>query len=222
MHLYGSLASPFVQRVLMTARAKGHELELRMPPGEGGMRSPEFQAISPMGRIPLLELDDGTHICESEAIAAYLDETLSGPALLPADALRRARVRELIALALLEVGTGLRPLMIHLVFKMGDAPDVVNAARAQLGKGLDALDRLIDRAGPWAMGEPLTAADCALVPVLGLAHVVDAQAGTATAVAERGALAAYYRRACAQPLARRSADEMAQGFAAILARNAAR
>lgn len=65
MLIYGSGASPFVQRVLMAARAKGHELALEPPPG-GHMRSPEFRAISPMGRIPLLRLDDGRHLCESD------------------------------------------------------------------------------------------------------------------------------------------------------------
>lgn len=219
MHLYGSTASPFVQRVLMTARAKGHELRLQAPPG-GSMRSDEFRAISPMGRIPVLAMDDGQHLCESEAISAYLDETLDGPALLPGAPLARARVREVVAVTLAEIGAGIRPLMVHLVFRMGDAPEVVAAARAQLDCGLDALDRLVAADG-YATGEAVTAADCALVPILTLAQIVEPMTGAWTAVAARPRLAGYHERMAREPLAQRTIDEMRQGFAAILQRNAA-
>lgn len=221
MHIYGSKASPFVQRVLMTARAKGHELEIRFPPGDGGIHSSEFRAISPMGRIPVLALDNGQHLCESEAICAYLDETLDGPRLLPGNPLARARVREMIALATLEVATGFRPLMVHKVFRMGDCPDVVDAATRQAELGLDALDRLISADGPFATGPSLSAADCVLVPVLTLARAIDPMAGTWALVAGRPNIAAYSDRVMAEPLPQRTAAEMREGFAAVMARNAA-
>ena len=217
MIVYGSTASPFVQRVLMAARAKGHDLVVQPPPG--GMRSPEFQAISPMCRIPLLELDDGRHLCESDAIASYLDETLTGPRLLPDDAFARGRVRALIALAN-EVAAGMRPLMVHLVFRMGDAPEVVAAARQQLAAGLDAIERFRNADDTCAIGETLTQADCLLVPILTLARVVDAQAETWHPVREHPGIAAYYDRVADTDPARRSIDEITTGFAEILARNA--
>lgn len=52
-------------------------------------RSAEFLAKNPNGRIPLLELDDGVLLAESNAILHYLAE---GGALLPDDRLARARV----------------------------------------------------------------------------------------------------------------------------------
>lgn len=221
MHVYGSTVSPFVQRVLMTARAKGHELEVRVPPGEGGMRSAEYRAISPMGRIPVLALDDGTCLCESDAIAGYLDETLTGPSLLPGDALARARAREIVALAMLEVATGFRPLMVHLVFNMGDAPAVVAAARCQAEAGLDALDRLLAATGPYATGAAVTVADCVLVPVLTLARIIEPVAGTWTLVTARPNIARYYGGIAPDPLAARAIAEMEAGFAAMRARNQA-
>ncbi len=221
MHLYGSTASPFVQRVLMTVRAKGHEIELRLPPGEGGLRSAAFRAISPMGRIPLLELDDGETLCESDAIAAYLDETLTGPPLLAGTALERARTREIMALTALEVASGLRPIMLHLVFRIGDAPDVVAAARHQMEGGLDAIARLLDPVGPWALGDAIGAADCMLVPILTLAQIAGPPAGTWALVTARPRVAAYWDRIVGNPVARRSIDEMEAGFAGMLRRNAA-
>ena len=50
-------------------------------------RTPEFLARNPNGRIPVLELEDGTCIAESNAILYYLAE---GSPFLPADRLGRA------------------------------------------------------------------------------------------------------------------------------------
>jgi len=55
---------------------------------KGETRTPEFLARNPNGRIPLLELDDGSHLAESNAIQFYLAE---GTPLLPDDPLQRAR-----------------------------------------------------------------------------------------------------------------------------------
>src|SRR5262249_4409721 len=56
---------------------------------KGETRTPEFLAINPNGRIPVLRLEDGTHLSESNAILFYLAE---GTPFLPADRLERARV----------------------------------------------------------------------------------------------------------------------------------
>ena len=55
----------------------------------GEARTPEFLARNPNGRVPLLELDDGSFLAESNAILFHLAE---GTPLLPGDALERARV----------------------------------------------------------------------------------------------------------------------------------
>ncbi len=55
----------------------------------GETRTPGFLARNPNGRIPLLELSDGTHLAESNAIQWFLAE---GSPLLPTAPLDRARV----------------------------------------------------------------------------------------------------------------------------------
>ena len=55
---------------------------------KGESRTPEFLARNPNGRIPTLELEDGTHVWESNAILWFLAE---GTPFLPATALARAR-----------------------------------------------------------------------------------------------------------------------------------
>ena len=56
---------------------------------EGATRTPEFLAKNPNGRIPTLELDDGTLLAESNAILWYLAENTS---FVPQDRLGRAQV----------------------------------------------------------------------------------------------------------------------------------
>ncbi|MBV9522748.1 MAG: glutathione S-transferase, partial [Alphaproteobacteria bacterium] len=59
--------------------------------GKGETRTPEFLAKNPNGRVPLLELEDGTCLPESNAILCYLTE---GSALMPADRLERAQIMQ--------------------------------------------------------------------------------------------------------------------------------
>jgi glutathione S-transferase len=55
-------------------------------------RKPEFLKINPMGGLPVLELDDGTHIAESVAICRYFEETKPEPRLMGVDAKDKAVV----------------------------------------------------------------------------------------------------------------------------------
>ena len=55
----------------------------------GATRTPEFLAKNPNGRIPTLELEDGTCLAESNAILWYLAE---GTAFVPDDRLQRSQV----------------------------------------------------------------------------------------------------------------------------------
>jgi glutathione S-transferase len=55
---------------------------------KGETRTPEFLAKNPNGRIPTLQLEDGTHLAESDAILWYLAE---GTTFAPADRLARAQ-----------------------------------------------------------------------------------------------------------------------------------
>lgn len=220
MHVYGSIASPFVQRVLLAARAKGVELDLQTPPG-GGMRSPEFQAISPMGRVPLLETDSGERICESAAIVGWLDDTLDGPSLMPDDPLARARVREIESVLCGEVASGLRSVLVHRLFMPGGPDAVIDAGIAQASQGLRALDRLLPEDGRYAVGDRLGAADCALAPILHLAVIIAVPTATVGLLDQAPRVVRYLAGIAGDASVARAFAEMDQGFAAIIERNRA-
>lgn len=58
-------------------------------------KTPDFLARNPAGLVPVLELEDGTHIPQSLAIIEWLDEVHPSPPLLPKGPAARARVRGL-------------------------------------------------------------------------------------------------------------------------------
>ncbi|HMI97049.1 MAG TPA: glutathione S-transferase N-terminal domain-containing protein, partial [Micropepsaceae bacterium] len=70
-------------KVRLAARQLGFPLVLKeYKLGGGKTRVPEFLAKNPNGRVPLLELDDGRCLAESDAILFYLAE---GTPLMPDD-----------------------------------------------------------------------------------------------------------------------------------------
>lgn len=61
---------------------------------KGETRSPDFLAINPNGRIPVLEIAPGLYLSESNAILIYLCETEGSEFLSSWDKLNRARVMQ--------------------------------------------------------------------------------------------------------------------------------
>lgn len=57
----------------------------------GDTRTPEFLALNPRGRVPVLQLDDGTVLIESNAILLFLGE---GTRFVPEDKIARARMMQ--------------------------------------------------------------------------------------------------------------------------------
>ena len=114
--LYDFPPVPSPQKVRVAMAEKGISCErviIDLKAGE--QRSPPYLRINPHGYVPTLVVD-GTPIYESTAIIEYLEETYPHPALLPGDALTRARARMIeesidgnFATALKTYGRNLKP-----------------------------------------------------------------------------------------------------------------
>lgn len=99
MILYGRNLSPFARRVAIWCHHQGHEIERR----ELTVAGDDFTEIgrhNPVARVPILILDDGTHLIESAAICDYLEE-IAEPSkrLIPASGPARVECMQRIALA---------------------------------------------------------------------------------------------------------------------------
>ncbi|HBH7879746.1 TPA: glutathione S-transferase [Vibrio parahaemolyticus] len=94
MKLYETAMTPSCKRVSIFLKEIGGEVErVALSVREGDNLSESFKQKSVNGKVPLLELDDGTTICESVAICRYLDEAFENDlALFGANQLERAQV----------------------------------------------------------------------------------------------------------------------------------
>jgi len=93
MKLYDSLHAPNPRRVKIFLAEKEIDVEsVELDLGTGENMLPEFLAKNPMGRVPVLELDDGICISESVAICRYFEELHPEPPLMGTDARDRALV----------------------------------------------------------------------------------------------------------------------------------
>ncbi len=93
MKIYDSSVAPNPRRVRIFLAEKGIKVPYeQVDLAKAQNRSPEFLKINPMGGVPVLELDDGTHIAESVAICRYFEETQPEPRLMGTDARDKALV----------------------------------------------------------------------------------------------------------------------------------
>jgi maleylacetoacetate isomerase/maleylpyruvate isomerase len=167
--LYTYFRSSAAFRVRIALNLKGLTYEpafVHLAKGEH--RKPEYSAVNAQALLPTLELNDRTRLNQSLAIIEYLEETHPRPALLPADASGRARVRSLSNLIAAEIHplNNLRVLQ-HLKRALGQTEDQVNAwYRHWIADGLAKLEAEFasGKKGKFCYGEVPTMADCCLVP----------------------------------------------------------
>jgi glutathione S-transferase len=130
----------------------------------GEQRKPEHLARNPLGKLPVLELADGSFLTESLAIVEYLEELHPEPALIGRTPEARARVREIERIA--ELGV-LQPIarIVHGTkspLGLAPAPAVAEHARAALPDGLAVLEARLSDGRPFLAGDAVSIADCTL------------------------------------------------------------
>ena len=135
----------------------------------GGTHTADFLARNPNGRIPVLELDDGTCLAESNAILCYLAE---GSPYWPDDRLRRAQVLQWLFFEQYSHEPNIATSRYWLThgFEMTAERRATLAAKREQGEAaLGVMERHL--AGrEWFVGEAVTVADIALYAYT---HVAD-------------------------------------------------
>jgi glutathione S-transferase len=202
MKLYDTHVAPNPRRVRLFAAEKGIELgSIPIDLMKGEHRTPGFLAKNPMGKVPVLELDDGTHLAESLAICEYLEELVPEPALIGSSIEERARVRMWERRMELEVMLPLLDAFRHsssfFAGKMKQFPDYADACRETAAARLTWLDGELQHR-EFIAGSRFSVADitlwCALDFALAVGESYDASA--------LGAVARWHAAMRARPTAK--------------------
>ncbi|MEK0434232.1 MAG: hypothetical protein RL369_281 [Pseudomonadota bacterium] len=83
MILHDLTAGMHPRRVRIFLAEKGVSIERReVDAASGANATPEFIRLNPLGKLPVLELDDGSTICESLAICRYVEALHPNPPLM--------------------------------------------------------------------------------------------------------------------------------------------
>ncbi|MFT4821869.1 MAG: glutathione S-transferase, partial [Candidatus Azotimanducaceae bacterium] len=154
LKLHGFTVSNYFNMVKMALIEKGIDFEfVDVRPNQEG----NFLAKSPMGKVPCLETDDG-FISETNVIFEYLEDLGQGVALLPASAYEKAKVRELVKEIELYIELPARTCFAEAFFGGTVSDEVKEKAKANLVKGIEALQRN-GKFTPYVAGDSFTYAD---------------------------------------------------------------
>lgn len=151
--LLSHLGTPYTRQVLNLA--------------EGAARTPEFLRLNPLARVPVLVLDDGTPISESNAILFYLAQ---GTPYLPAARAEAARVMQWLFFEQFDHARFLaRPRFLVSIAKAQDKfADEIGYLRQIGQKALAAMEAQLART-PFIAGNQYTIADISLYPYTSMA-----------------------------------------------------
>ncbi|HEX3503898.1 MAG TPA: maleylacetoacetate isomerase [Xanthobacteraceae bacterium] len=168
MKLYSYFRSSAAFRVRIALNLKGiafDTIPIHLIKDGGHNRRPEFRAVNPQMRVPVLVTDKGETLIQSLAIIEYLDETHPQPPLLPRDPMVRAKVRGLAEL----IACDIHPLnntssLRYLKRELHQEQTAIDAwYHHWVIEGFEALEAFIGD-GPYLCGKEITIADVCLVP----------------------------------------------------------
>ena len=156
---------PWVQRAAIVLREKKVDFEFRHI--EPDNRPDWFLAISPHKKVPVLRIDDSISLFESNAIAEYLDETIT-PRLHPEDPIQRAVNR---------AWTDYLPTFADSVTATAYASTEAdyNKAAEKIPVAFDRLEKALEKqgSGPFFNGAKYSLVDAGYAPFLQRYYFLD-------------------------------------------------
>ncbi len=163
MKLY-TFPAPNPLRVSMFLAEKGIEIpSVPVALLDGAARKPEFLEINSLGEVPVLELDDGSFICESVAICRYLETLHPEPSLFGADARQQAHIEmwnRRIERHMMDVigGVGLHTFDFFKE-KIEQIPAYADSQRRLMARKWAWFDKEMSDGRPFVAGDTISVAD---------------------------------------------------------------
>ena len=157
---------PYVQRAAIALREKNVPFERRNI--DLANKPDWFLKLSPLGKVPVLVVDDDVVLFESTVIAQYVDE-ITGGGLLSSDSLEKYS-----QLAWLEFASQTIAGIGRLY--NADTRSAVNSARTNLEDKFQRLEENLQD-GPWFANERFTLVDAAFAPALRYFDIIEGLTG---------------------------------------------
>lgn len=202
MKLYETHRAPNPRRLRIFLAEKGisiDDFEVHQIDLEGGENlTDSFRAMNPMGRVPVLKLDDGHCLSESLAICRYFEALQPEPALFGRSPLEQATIemwnRRMELNLLQSVAMAFRHTTGHYSDREAIFPDYGANQAKNAGKLFDFLDQHL-AAQNCIVGDNYTVADITALVAVDFARVIDLR------IDDRKHLAAWHEQVSARPSA---------------------
>jgi glutathione S-transferase len=164
MKLVTSLTSPYGRKVRVVLLEKKIPFQLQVE--NPWLPDSLIAEFNPLGKVPVLVLEDGVSVFDSRVIVEYLDHVSPVAHLIPAEPKSRMMVRGVEALA-----DGVTDAAVALFLERKRAPeqqsgDWMMLQEKALFRGLEALSEALGEK-PWYLGNSMTLADVACGCTLG-------------------------------------------------------
>jgi glutathione S-transferase len=164
IEIIGAPQSIFVRTVRMACVEKG--VAYRFIPARP--HSPEVDSIHPYGKIPVMRYGD-FELCESKAIATFVDRVFPGPKLFPDDAKLCGKIEQWTSIVNTTILPGILPYFMAYFFsgKPDGSPDreTIERVLPDVKKHMEVLDKAVAATGCLA-GTNFTYADMSILPSL--------------------------------------------------------
>ena len=195
VEIIGPAPSTYTRAVRMVCEEKSIPYDLK----QSAPHSPDVDAIHPFGKVPVMRHGD-LELCESKAIATYLDLAFPGPKLIPTEPRQAALTEQWVSLVNTKMdGTLVRTYLLNYIFPKGSdgSPDrqAIDAVVPAVEKEIDLLDRAVAKGG-FLAGDTFTFADINVLPILAYLKNFP-ESGVAIGAAK--SLASYFDRLSARP-----------------------
>lgn len=183
IQLYGFAGSTYVRSAMIACEELGLNWEL--VPLEFGQAS--HLALHPFGKMPALKHGPVT-LYETAAILSYLNDQAAGAKLVPADAVARARMWQIVSVCI----DYAYPALVKASF----ADDKSTIDTEPANRCLDAIAALMGT-GPYLIGDSASLADLVLEPML--THYLKTVPTAEEQLEDRPGIARWHRQMQKQP-----------------------
>lgn len=146
-------------RCLIYKKRLQDSIDIKSPAEIGGLSSEAYRELNPYGKMPVLQLNDGSGLPESQVIEGYLLDRFSDsePSLVPETPEKRALAALVVRIHDLYITT-----IQGCLYKPMDSKSQRATEISQIAKQLDIIEGLCK--GPYICGPDMSYADTAILP----------------------------------------------------------